>query len=82
MDEEKDAKNWAYLPYPALINVFQHLNYKELINVSQMCVSWFEASRNDKLWRNLFYRNFLVDRSVPIPAGKISFSTLIIINLK
>lgn len=70
MDEEQEAKNWAFLPYPALINVFQYLSYKELINVSEMCVSWFEASRNDKLWRNLFYRNFLVDRSVPIASGK------------
>ncbi|KAL1491654.1 hypothetical protein ABEB36_012218 [Hypothenemus hampei] len=67
---ETEGSLWCYLPYPALYKIFQHLNYKELILAGKVCKLWFQASRNDLLWRDLFYENFLVDRSVPVLAGK------------
>ncbi|ENN77344.1 F-box/WD repeat-containing protein 5 isoform X2 [Dendroctonus ponderosae] len=69
MNEIEDSL-WCYLPYPALYKIFQHLSYKELISTGNVCKLWYQASRNDLLWRDLFYQNFLVDRSVPVVAGK------------
>lgn len=62
---------WAYLPYPALYQIFQHLTYKELISAGQVCKVWYEASLDDLLWKELFLKNFIVDRSIPVVAGKI-----------
>ncbi|XP_066142141.1 F-box/WD repeat-containing protein 5 [Euwallacea fornicatus] len=67
---EAEGSLWCYLPYPALYKIFQHLTYKELLSVGNVCKHWLQASRNDLLWRDLFYRDFLVDRSVPVAAGK------------
>lgn len=72
MNEVEDSL-WCYLPYPALYKIFQHLSYKELISTGNVCKLWFQASRNDLLWRDLFYQNFLVDRSVPVVAGGYSY---------
>ncbi|KAJ8917445.1 hypothetical protein NQ315_005492 [Exocentrus adspersus] len=67
---EPDGNYWSFLPYPALIKTFKYLNYKELVAVSQVCKSWYQTSLNDLLWKELFLKNFLVDRSVPVLAGK------------
>ncbi|CAH1113862.1 unnamed protein product, partial [Psylliodes chrysocephalus] len=61
---------WAYLPYPALYQIFQHLTYKELISAGQVCKVWYEASLDDLLWKELFLKNFIVDRSIPVVAGR------------
>lgn len=60
---------WPYLPHAALFHIFQYLNYKELVKVGEVCPSWCEVSRDELLWKQLFYRNFKVDRSVPIITG-------------
>ncbi|KAJ8952508.1 hypothetical protein NQ318_003304 [Aromia moschata] len=67
---EPDGNFWRFLPYPALYKIFQHLNYKDLIAAGQVCKLWYEASLNDLLWKELFFKNFLVDRSVPVVTGK------------
>ncbi|XP_060516665.1 F-box/WD repeat-containing protein 5 [Cylas formicarius] len=67
---ETEGSLWCYLPYPALYKIFQHLTYKELGSAGRVCKLWLDASRNDLLWRDLFYKNFLVDKSVPVVAGK------------
>ncbi|XP_044268682.1 F-box/WD repeat-containing protein 5 [Tribolium madens] len=61
---------WAFLPYPALFKIFQYLNYKDLVRVSEVCHNWYEVSRDDFLWKDLFFENFLVDKSVPIVSGR------------
>jgi F-box/WD-40 domain protein 5 len=66
---------WSYLPYPVLYKIFQYLHYKDLVAVSEVCRSWYEVSRDDFLWKKVFFDNFLVDKSVPIISGKI-YSTL------
>lgn len=64
---------WPYLPHPALYHICQYLNYKELLKIGEVCRSWLTVSRDELLWKNLFYSNFKVDRSVPIIAGKTWF---------
>ncbi|CAG9839162.1 unnamed protein product [Diabrotica balteata] len=61
---------WAYLPYLALYKIFQHLNHKELISAGQVCKLWYEASCNDLLWKELFHDNFMIDKSIPVVAGR------------
>ncbi|KAF5300334.1 hypothetical protein FQA39_LY11191 [Lamprigera yunnana] len=76
MDKEEenmieDYQNvWPYLPYPALFRICQYLNYKELLKIGEVCRSWWIVSRDELLWKNLFYHNFKMDKSVPIIAGK------------
>lgn len=67
---EETQCQWAYLPYPALFKIFQYLDYKELLRTGEVCRFWFQASRDEFLWKQLFYTNFNVDRSVPVVAGK------------
>ncbi|CAG9862839.1 unnamed protein product [Phyllotreta striolata] len=67
--DEKDSC-WAYLPYPALYKIFQHLNYKELISAGQVCKFWYEASFNDLLWKDLFVKHFAIDRTIPVYANR------------
>nr|CAI5842867.1 unnamed protein product [Callosobruchus analis] len=61
---------WNFLPYPVIYKVFQHLTPKELLIAGQVCKLWHEASCDDLLWKDLFFRNFLVDRSIPVLPGK------------
>ncbi|KAG5889639.1 hypothetical protein JTB14_028918 [Gonioctena quinquepunctata] len=61
---------WNFLPYPALYKIFHYLSYKELISVGQVCKSWYEASLDDFLWKELFFKNFLVDRTIPVVSGR------------
>lgn len=68
MDESKSL--WSYLPYPALFNIFHYLNHKDLTTVSGVCQSWYEVSRDDFLWKALFFRKFEINKSVPIIPGK------------
>lgn len=63
---------WSSLPYPALTNIFQYLNFKDLIAASEVCRDWYEASRSPLLWKDLFYSNFRVDRSVQKISGKLN----------
>ncbi|CAG9767627.1 unnamed protein product [Ceutorhynchus assimilis] len=67
---ETEGSLWCYLPYPALYKIFQQLTYQDLIAAGKVCKLWLAASRNDMLWRDLFYKNFLINRSVPVVAGK------------
>lgn len=67
--EKANVCQWSYLPYPAIFKIFQHLNYKELLKVGEVCQFWYQVSRDDLLWKELFYYNFNVDRSVPVLTG-------------
>ncbi|XP_056644691.1 F-box/WD repeat-containing protein 5 [Diorhabda carinulata] len=68
--EDKEEGNWAYLPYLALYKIFQHLNYKELISAGQVCKLWYQGSYNDLLWKELFRDHFMIDKSIPVVAGR------------
>ncbi|KAJ3655731.1 hypothetical protein Zmor_014850 [Zophobas morio] len=61
---------WTFLPFPALYKIFQHLDYKDLLSASEVCQSWYEVSRDDFLWKKLFFLHFGIDKSVPIISGK------------
>lgn len=60
---------WEFLPAPALFTTFQYLGYKDLVNAGKVCHHWYMVSKDEFLWKELFYRNFKVDRSVKIVSG-------------
>lgn len=62
--------HWEYLPAPALYNIFKNLNYKELIYAGQTCVNWYNASKDDFLWKRLLIDKFKIDNSINLIAGK------------
>ncbi|XP_023012344.1 F-box and WD repeat domain containing 5 [Leptinotarsa decemlineata] len=66
---ESTETYWSYLPYPALYKVFQFLSYKELVCVGQVCKTWNAASLDDLLWKELFFQQFSIDRSIPVLTG-------------
>lgn len=70
--EKENVSQWAYLPHPAIFKIFKYLNYKELLKVGEVCQFWYQASRDDLLWKELFYYNFNVDRSVPVLTGNVN----------
>lgn len=67
---------WTFLPYPSLFQIFSYLDYTDLISVSEVCKSWYQVSRDDFLWKRLFYKHFAVDCSVPLPPGKRFYTSL------
>lgn len=68
-----DALNWAFIPDPILLQVFQHLTAKEILTAGLVCKDWCRVSYDDILWKNLVYRHFKIDRSVEKMPGKYSW---------
>lgn len=62
--------SWEYLPAPALCNIFKYLSYKDLINAGRTCVMWYNASKDDFLWKDLLCENFKIDRSISLMGGR------------
>lgn len=54
---------WAYLPEPVLYQILSYFDYKELLIVGSVCKNWYNGSRDEFLWKRLFYLNFKVDPS-------------------
>lgn len=67
---EQDVDIWSYVPYPVLYNIFEYLNYKDMITAGQICKRWHEASMDDLLWKKRFFENFIAYRSTPLMPGK------------
>lgn len=61
---------WTYLPVPALFKIFSHLKHSDLLQCGRVCKAWYEMSRDDFLWKRLFYSNYKVDSNVSIVPGR------------
>ncbi|CAG9814259.1 unnamed protein product [Phaedon cochleariae] len=61
---------WCFLPYPVLYKIFQHLTYQELNSAGQVCKFWYEVSLDELLWKELFFKHFLVDPTIPVLSGR------------
>lgn len=70
---EDDFCNWAYLPEPMLLHIFQYLSAYDILTAGRTCKDWCRSSYDDLLWKNLVYRHFKIDRSVEIMPGKHSW---------
>ena len=69
--DENGFISWVYSPVPVLCKIFGYLNSKDLLNVGSTCKRWLEISRDELLWKDVFYDTFRVDRSVNIITGTV-----------
>ncbi|EZA56327.1 hypothetical protein DMN91_010047 [Ooceraea biroi] len=65
--------NWYYMPDSILLIIFQYLTPKELVTAGEVCRSWHRVSRDEFLWKYIFYRTYKVDPDVGIMPGKTSW---------
>ncbi|XP_067205639.1 F-box/WD repeat-containing protein 5 isoform X1 [Linepithema humile] len=65
--------NWYYMLDSILLSIFQYLTPKELMIAGEVCRSWHRVSRDEFLWKYLFYRTYKIDPDVGIMPGKTSW---------
>ncbi|KAH0955613.1 hypothetical protein HN011_000454 [Eciton burchellii] len=65
--------NWYYMPDSILLIIFQYLTPKELMTAGEVCRSWHRVSRDEFLWKYIFYRTYKVDPDIGIMPGKTSW---------
>ncbi|KAL0118943.1 hypothetical protein PUN28_009521 [Cardiocondyla obscurior] len=65
--------NWYVMSDSVLLIIFQYLSPRELITAGEVCRSWYRVSRDEFLWKYLFYRTYKVDPDVGIVPGKTSW---------
>lgn len=70
--------NWYYMLDSILLSIFQYLTPKELMIAGEVCRSWHRVSRDEFLWKYLFYRTYKIDPDVGIMPGMFHhiFTTL------
>uniref|UniRef100_A0A1B6DP33 F-box domain-containing protein n=2 Tax=Clastoptera arizonana TaxID=38151 RepID=A0A1B6DP33_9HEMI len=67
------GNSWNYMPDPMLINIFQYLTAKELLDAGLTCRFWNKISYDELLWKHLFYKDYKIDPSIGIMPGKTSW---------
>ncbi|XP_058789994.1 F-box/WD repeat-containing protein 5 [Phymastichus coffea] len=68
-----EVTKWFYMPDFVLLIIFQFFNPRELLTAGEVCRSWNRVSRDELLWKALFYRTYKIDPSVGIMPGKTSW---------
>lgn len=61
---------WDYMPDSMLLQVFQYLPARDLLNGGQTCSLWNRVSYDDLLWKSLLYRDYKIDACVGILPGR------------
>nr|CAJ82740.1 F-box and WD-40 domain protein 5 [Xenopus tropicalis] len=54
----------SQLPDSILYQIFQSLGPSDLLSAGLVCRRWYRVSRDDFLWKELFYRHFRVHRHI------------------
>ncbi|KAG5345860.1 FBXW5 protein, partial [Acromyrmex heyeri] len=70
---ESGEFNWYVMSDSILLSIFQYLTPRELLTAGEVCRSWFRVSRDEFLWKYLFYRTYKIDPDVGIVPGKTSW---------
>lgn len=63
--------SWDFMPDSMLLQVFQYLSARELLNAGQTCRLWNRVSYDELLWKSLLYRYYKIDSSVGILPGRV-----------
>lgn len=61
--------NWYVMSDSILLSIFQYLTPRELMIAGEVCRSWYRVSRDEFLWKYLFYRTYKIDPDVGIVPG-------------
>lgn len=57
------------LPDSLVLEIFLRLTHAAVLNAGLTCRQWFAVSRDEFLWRELFYSYYRIPRSVPRHPG-------------
>ena len=68
-ESPEENENWYYMPDSILLNIFQYLTPKELTIAGEICKSWHRVSRDEFLWKDLFYQTYKIDPDIGIMPG-------------
>uniref|UniRef100_A0A4W3JDS7 F-box and WD repeat domain containing 5 n=1 Tax=Callorhinchus milii TaxID=7868 RepID=A0A4W3JDS7_CALMI len=60
-----DEGGFPHLPDSILLEVFLHLEPQDVLAAGTSCKQWCQVSRDEFLWKEIFYRYYNVNRSVP-----------------
>ncbi|XP_006007070.1 F-box/WD repeat-containing protein 5 [Latimeria chalumnae] len=55
----------SLLPDSILYQIFLSLDHDDVLSAGLVCRQWYSVSRDEILWKELFYHYYRVDRSVP-----------------
>lgn len=58
------------LPDSLVLEIFLHLPHNAVLNAGLACHQWLAVSRDEFLWRELFYTYYRIPRSVPRHPGR------------
>lgn len=61
--------NWSYISDSILLNIFRYFTPKELTIAGEVCKSWHRVSRDEFLWKDLFYQTYKIDPDIGIMPG-------------
>lgn len=64
---------WDNVTDTVLLEIFQYLSARQLMNVGKVCKLWSRVSYDEFLWRDLFHQDFSVKDCVGIMPGKKSW---------
>ncbi|CAL4126189.1 unnamed protein product [Meganyctiphanes norvegica] len=70
---KKAPPDWLMLPDSLLLHIFTYLEIPDIAKVTVVCRSWLRVAHDEFLWRFFFYKDFQVDKSVPIMPGRSSW---------
>ncbi|XP_048874516.1 F-box/WD repeat-containing protein 5 [Brienomyrus brachyistius] len=61
------------LPDSLVLEIFLHLPHNAVLNAGLTCHQWLAVSRDEFLWRELFYTYYRIPRSVPRHPAAVSW---------
>lgn len=64
---------WTCLPDNLLLNIFEYLSLRNVLDASQVCYQWHRIAFDEFLWRDLFYRHFKINRAICMAPGMVSW---------
>ncbi|XP_039630000.1 F-box/WD repeat-containing protein 5 isoform X1 [Polypterus senegalus] len=64
-DNETMERRLPALPDSLLLEIFMHLEHEDVLSASLVCRQWHAVSRDEFLWRQLFYGYYRISRAVP-----------------
>ncbi|XP_077986994.1 F-box/WD repeat-containing protein 5-like [Glandiceps talaboti] len=57
---------WLCLPDSLLLHILSYLPSQQLLSSCQVCKHWSKVIRDESLWKQLFYKELKIDRSLPL----------------
>lgn len=70
---DSHEKVWELMPDSLLLYIFSHLSAKDLLRARKVCKAWHRVASDEMLWKNIFQKDWKIDKNIPIAPGKTSW---------